>query len=138
MRELPPEFTPDYDSFIFNHPDHLRLQADPWINFYLVKKANKKDVAQVSFHSHQGHMHIGVCKDFRGQQVGHKLVNFLVDYAKGQNVDEITASVHDGNRAACRFFEHLGFVARDRYPMIMALGKTVTEYHSISYVKTIH
>lgn len=52
--ELPPAFTPDYDSFIFNHPDHLRTQAPDWINFYLLKKVNQKVLAEVSFHLHDG------------------------------------------------------------------------------------
>lgn len=54
VSELPPAFTPDYDSFIFNHSDHLRLQAEEWINFYLIKKVNQKVLAQVSFHNQKG------------------------------------------------------------------------------------
>ena len=30
-----------------------------------------------SFHSHQGHLHIGIARDFRGQQVGRNLVEYL-------------------------------------------------------------
>ncbi|MBI3602319.1 MAG: GNAT family N-acetyltransferase [Candidatus Omnitrophica bacterium] len=90
-----------------------------------------------SFHSHQGHMHIGVAKDFRGQQVGERLVDALLNYAKERKVDRMTASVHDGNKAACRFFERLGFSAQERYPMVMAYGDSLQNYHSIFYVKTM-
>ena len=82
-------------------------------------------------------MHIGVCKAFRGHQVGERLVGALFEFAKGQNVDEITASVHDGNTGACRFFERLGFVAQERHPMVMVYGNSFKGYHSILYVKTV-
>ena len=90
-----------------------------------------------SFHSHQGHLHIGVAKVFRGQQLGEQLMNTLLSYVKGRNIDEITASANDDNVAACHFFEHLGFIANNRYSMIMAHGNSFKEYGSISYVKKI-
>jgi ribosomal protein S18 acetylase RimI-like enzyme len=90
-----------------------------------------------SFHSHQGHMHIGVAKEFRGKQAGQQLVDTLLAYALGKGITEISASVSDSNTAACHFFERLGFVAGDRYPMMMSYGDTFKQYYSISYVKTI-
>ena len=47
---LPPAFSPDYGSYLFNHPDHLSLQADEWLNFYLLRNVYQKVMAQVSFH----------------------------------------------------------------------------------------
>lgn len=90
-----------------------------------------------SFHSHQGHLHIGVARDFRGHQTGRQLINTLLEYAKKNQVTEMAASVSDQNTSACLFFERLGFVAKDRYPMMMAYGDSFQVYHSISYVKTI-
>lgn len=90
-----------------------------------------------SFHSHQGHLHIGVAKGFRGQQVGQLLVNVLLSDAKGKGVLEIVASVHDGNTSACRFFERSGFVAKDKHSMVMVYGDSLREYYSISYVRKI-
>ena len=90
-----------------------------------------------SFHSYQGHLHIGIIKIFREQQIGRQLVNTLLAYAKGKNSQELTASVHEGNAIACSFFEHLGFIAKERNSMVMAYGNSVKEYTSISYVKTI-
>ena len=49
-----PDFTPDYDSFIFHDPTHLKLQSNDWISYYLVKKVNRKVLAQVSFHNLKG------------------------------------------------------------------------------------
>ncbi|MBF0490422.1 MAG: GNAT family N-acetyltransferase [Candidatus Omnitrophica bacterium] len=111
--------------------------------FLLIFKSMLKNWRRVfvwrkqSFHSHQGHLHIGVAKGFRTQSIGQKLVRALLDYARQNNIHELAASVHDGNTAACRFFEQLGFVARDQYPMMMAYGDSFKEYHSVSYVKSI-
>ncbi len=111
--------------------------------FWMVLKGMMKNWKRIfiwrkkSFHSHQGHLHIGVSKNARHKQVGHGLVNILIDYAKSQRIDEMTASVHDGNVLACRFFEHLGFIVKDRYPMVMVHGDLFKEYHSIYYVKAI-
>lgn len=92
---------------------------------------------QGSFHSHQGHLHIGVAKDLRGQQVGGKLVEALVGHASKAGIVELTASVHDANKAAGRFFESRGFVVRQRRPMILIRDGKQELYHSLLYVKTI-
>ncbi len=89
-----------------------------------------------SFDSHQGHLHIGVLKDARHQRVGERLMKAFLSHASKARVNQITASVHDGNVGACRFFEHLGFIAKERYPMVMVDGQSIREYHSISYVKS--
>jgi len=90
-----------------------------------------------SFHSHQGHIHIGIANGFRGQHVGQKLTEALLGYARTQGIEELTASVHDGNIAACRFFERLGFEVRERYPMVAALKGAIKNYNSLLYVKKI-
>lgn len=90
-----------------------------------------------SFSSHQGHLHIGITKDARHQQVGRKLVSTLVDYATLLGVGELAASVLDANKAAGIFFEAQGFVIRERYPVIMTRGGKEEYYHSLLYVKTI-
>lgn len=90
-----------------------------------------------SFHSHQGHMHIGIAADFRGQQVGGKLLKTLVEHAAGLGITEITASVHDANKAAGIFFEAQGFTVRERYPMVLVRDGKEEHYHSLLYVKTI-
>ena len=90
-----------------------------------------------SFHSHQGHLHIGVSGDFRGRQVGRDLVNALTAYASKVGVAQLAASVHDANKAASVFFETQGFVVRERYPMILIRDGKEEQYHSLLYVKTI-
>ncbi len=90
-----------------------------------------------SFHSHQGHMHIGIARGFRGQRIGGQLTAALLDFARAQGVEEITASVHDSNHEACRFFEYLNFVVKERYPMVVWAGNNLEHYHSVLYVKKI-
>ena len=90
-----------------------------------------------SFHSHQAHMHIGVAHGYQRQQVGCRLVHAVLEYAKTQAIDEITASVHDGNTRACLFFDHLGFTIRQRYPMVVATERSIETYQSLLYVKKI-
>jgi len=90
-----------------------------------------------SFHSYQGHLHIGIAGDFRGRQVGQRLVNALVDHARGSGIAELSASVHDANKAAALFFEAQGFTVRERYPMVLVRDGKEEHYHSLLYVKTI-
>ena len=90
-----------------------------------------------SFHSHQGHLHIGIAEDFRGRQVGQRLMKALVCHAEGLGIGEITASVHDANTAAGNFFESQGFAVRERYPMILIRDGKEEHYHSLLYVKSI-
>ena len=90
-----------------------------------------------SFHSHQGHLHIGIDRSFRGQQVGGELVNTLVKYALDKGIVELAASVHDANKAAGGFFERQGFSVRERHPMILIRDGKEEPYHSLLYVKTI-
>jgi len=84
-----------------------------------------------SFHSHQGHLHIGIAQGFRSRRLGQRLVEALMLHARGRHIEELTASVHDGNVGACRFFDRIGFQVRERYPMIGPAGP----YHSLLYVK---
>ncbi len=90
-----------------------------------------------SFHSHQGHMHIGVAQTFRGQGVGERLAKALLAAAQARGVKEITASVHGANAPARAFFECLGFEPAGRHPMVMVRADSVEKYESIGYVKRI-
>ena len=82
-------------------------------------------------------MHIGIAGDFRGQQIGRNLLKSLIGHAAGLGITELTASVHDANKAAAVFFEAQGFTARERYPMVVIREGKEEHYHSLLYVKTI-
>ena len=92
-----------------------------------------------SFHSHEAHVHIGIDREYRGKHVGERLIAAFLQYAQTRGAKEITASVHSGNAGACRFFEHLGFQVKQRYPMVMARGNSFEfySYQSLVYVKKI-
>jgi ribosomal protein S18 acetylase RimI-like enzyme len=92
---------------------------------------------KASFHSHQGHLHIGISPSYQKQQVGQRLMGALCDYAKKVGIDELTASVHSSNPAACRFFERLGFSIKGSYAMVAPRGEGIEAYYSIYYVKKI-
>ena len=90
-----------------------------------------------SFHSHVGHLHIGVAKNFRHQHIGNQLLGALLNYAKGRHIEAITASVNSGNQSAMKFFENSKFEIADRYPMVMYQAGTLVKYESLLYVKKI-
>ena len=88
-----------------------------------------------SFHSHQGHIHIGVAETARGHGVGARLVQAFLEAARARGVDQITVSVHSVNIPARGFFEHLGFVLAKSYPMIMVREGRMERHESLYYVK---
>lgn len=90
-----------------------------------------------SFHSHQGHMHIGVDGTCRGKGVGRQLISALVEYAAGKGIDELTASVHGANEAGIKFFESQGFVIKERNSMVQVKQGKEEQYVSFIYAKKI-
>ncbi len=88
-----------------------------------------------SFHSHEGHMHIGVAQAGRGRGVGARLVQAFSAAAQARGVDQITVSVHSANITARGFFEHLGFVLTETHPMVMVRKGRMEHYRSLCYVK---
>ena len=117
---------------IFVHPEIQQLVGGALRNWRRIFVWRKK-----SFHSHQGHLHIGIAQDYRGQQLGAQLLKALINHAAGSGVSELAASVHEANTAAGRFFGAQGFVVRERNPMIIVRNGKEEHYQSLSYVKTI-
>ncbi len=54
VNEVPSGCTPDFVPFLFNTPDHLRLQSKDWLLFFLIGKSKKKIRAQLSVHIKDG------------------------------------------------------------------------------------
>ena len=90
-----------------------------------------------SFHSHQGHLHIGVAGDFRHQKIGRHLLKTLLDHAVHRGISEIAASVHESNQEAGVFFKAQGFTVRERAPMVQIRDGRQVHYHALLYVKAI-
>jgi len=128
---MPPLLIKAFKRGVFFRPEILQLLRGALKNWRRIFVWRKK-----SFHSHQGHLHIGILGDFRGQQVGRNLLNALMAHASAGGVSEIVASVHDANNAAGRFFETQGFVVRESYPMVLIRDGKEEHYHSLLYVKT--
>jgi GNAT superfamily N-acetyltransferase len=117
---------------IFFHPQIrqlLRGVVKNWRRIFVWRKR--------SFHSHQGHLHVGICADLRGRSIGSRLMDALVEHAAKSGIGELAASVHDANKAAASFFESKGFAAAERYPMILIRDGKEEHYHSVLYVKSM-
>ncbi len=64
---------------------------------------------EVSDEEYPAHLHINIMGDFRGQQIGKKLMEGFLLQAKSAGVQGVHASVRENNMGAIRFFEHMGF-----------------------------
>ncbi len=117
---------------VFGHASVLQLLAGMLKNWRRIISWRKK-----SFHSYQGHLHIGIARDFRGQGIGRHLLEALTAYAQGLGMVELAASVHEANQAAADFFAGQGFQVRERYPMVQVRAGKEEHYHSLLYVKTL-
>lgn len=90
-----------------------------------------------SFHSHTGHVHLGIFKEFRSRHLGTQLLDQILVYAKKHHIESLCASVHDGNEKAARFFEKHQFTKVEKNPMVMYYAGKLVKYHSLLYVKKI-
>jgi ribosomal protein S18 acetylase RimI-like enzyme len=117
----------------------LVFRKDFWRFMSVVSRNGQRLLSwrKQSFHSHQGHMHIGIAQDHRHHHIGRRLVELLCEYARAHGTQEITASVHSGNLAACRFFDCLGFQVRERISMVSIRRNHLENYESLLYVKKI-
>ena len=129
---MPPLFAKAFKRGVFFRSEILQMMRGALKNWRRIFVWRKK-----SFHSHQGHLHIGVSGDFRGQRVGGDLLNALINHASVSGVSEIAASVHDANIDAAKFFEARGFSVRERYSMVLVRDGKEEHYHSLLYVKTL-
>lgn len=129
---IPALFVKAFKRGLFFRPEIQQLLRGALKNWRRLFSWRKK-----SFHSHQGHLHIGIAADFRGQRLGQGLLKALVDYAQKRGIVELAASVHEANKPAAAFFVSQGFQVRERNPMIQIRDGKEEHYHSLSYVKTI-
>lgn len=90
-----------------------------------------------SFHSHTGHIHLGISKEYRARYLGVKLLDEILTHAKKQHIETLCASVHDGNVSAVRFFEKQQFTMMEKNPMVMYYAGKLVKYHSLLYVKKV-
>ncbi len=75
---------------------------------------NRKDLFDV----YPAHMHINLEEPFRHQGLGGALVERFLEQIRQVHLAGVQVSVCQDNRAACDFFERLGFSVLGRYPMV--------------------
>ena len=62
---------------------------------------------------HERHGYLGfmfVSPQFRGRGINNKLINLLLEWSRQQGVSDIYLDVYEGNEAAVRAYEKVGFV----------------------------
>lgn len=76
---------------------------------------------------------IYVRKEFHGQQLGRKLIDFCTDWAKGQGFEVIWLGVWEHNPNAIKFYEKMGYVRFGEHTF--TLGDDVqTDYVMKKYI----
>ncbi len=63
----------------------------------------------VSDEEYPAHLHINILGDFRGQQIGKKLMEHFLQQARSAGVHGVHARVRENNVQAICFFERVGF-----------------------------
>jgi ribosomal protein S18 acetylase RimI-like enzyme len=83
------------------------------------------------------HLHINLRQSFRGQHVGQHLIERFIEQVKVAGMRGISVSVREGNSAACRFFERLGFTPLSRYPIILPYSGVSQIDYTVVYCKVV-
>ena len=87
--------------------------------------------------SYPAHLHINIDKDFRGLNIGKKLINEFLKKAKDTGIPGIHLSTRGGNTGGRGFFRKMGFIVLGRYPMFMPANKSLRLSYSVIYGKKI-
>lgn len=83
------------------------------------------------------HLHIDIKEEFRGKSVGQRLMEKFFDQARKRGAQGIHVITREDNKAACRFFERMGFVILSRHPMFVLDKEDFLQSHTLVYVKSI-
>ena len=92
---------------------------------------------EVPLDRHPAHLHVNVQRGFRGQQVGRQLVERFLVHVRAAGLPGVHAAVVEDNRAACHFFERLGFLALSRHPIVRPGGASGQPTATVIYGKTV-
>ena len=91
----------------------------------------------ISFERFPAHLHLNIDRAFRGQQIGHRLIEHFSAQAKASGVAGIHVAVRADNVPSCRFFEGLGFTALHRYPVTRPEATAYIVQDSSVYAKSL-
>lgn len=81
-------------------------------SYFLVARINDKIVGFAGFKKildEADIMNIVVCKNFRGQGIGSKLLENLISYAQDNNLKILNLEVNETNLHAIHLYDNLGF-----------------------------
>ncbi len=83
------------------------------------------------------HVHINVREGFRGQGVARELLERFTAQVRAKGLQGIHASVREDNVPACRFFEQMGFVTLQRWPIMLPKAEALQLHHTVLYGKSL-
>jgi GNAT superfamily N-acetyltransferase len=87
--------------------------------------------------NYPAHLHVNLRQGFRGQRLGHRLVETFCDHARAAGVRGVHAGVSAENPRACHFFEELGFAELHREPRMRKPDGSGEILYTIIYGKKL-
>jgi hypothetical protein len=91
----------------------------------------------IALEVYPAHLHINIAEYFRGQGIGRLLVERFFQQLKSFGIKGIHLSVRQDNIGACKFFESLGFIVLNSYPMVMPEKGVLQLNRTVVYMKKI-
>ncbi len=79
------------------------------------------------------HLHINIAQEFRGQRIGHQLMERFLAQVCTKRVPGIHVAVRSDNLPSCRFFERLGFTALSRHLVAIPNGRSSQVHETVMY-----
>lgn len=101
----------DYMLKKFQSEEAIRGQFDHGYRYYWVEDDSEK-VGFMAFFPISGKMYLSkfyVAKEFRGRHLAAKMLAFIVEKSKEENLSAIYLNVNRGNYDTIAIYEHLGF-----------------------------
>lgn len=83
------------------------------------------------------HLHLNILEGFRGQGVARALLERFTVQVRAEGLQGIHASVREDNVPACRFFERMGFVVVQRWPVVLPEAATFPLHFIVLYAKSL-
>jgi len=114
------------------HPQTVRLVR---ANLGLWLKGN--DGGHETLRDYPAHLHVNIRDGFRGQKLGHRLVETFCELARKANVRGVHARVSAENTPACHFFGDLGFAEVHREPRCLSPDGSGRILYTIVYGKEL-
>jgi RimJ/RimL family protein N-acetyltransferase len=111
----------ELEPLIMKGPEWIRMFPKGDLGYFVVATNNKKVVgfcyvAVPVYYRPVAFIGIGVSKNFRRDGVGSQMFYEVAQWAVKEHLQYLLADIWSWNQSSISFFEHLGFVERERYP----------------------